>query len=81
MLAFEGQNWNSNNIATAYVIDQLIGKSSAYAHGFPGRGMFNRAISNITQKHKFVEQAYSINAHFSDTGLIGMGIEGAGSHS
>ena len=43
--------------------------------------MFSRSISNITQKHKFVEHAYGINAHFSDSGIMGIGIEGAGSHS
>lgn len=76
MLAFEGVNWTSKDISTSYVLNSLIGDSTAFASGFPGRGMHSRSISNVTKKHEFVDKCYGINAHFTDSGLIGIGIEG-----
>lgn len=32
-------------------------------------------------KYPFVEKVHGINSHFSDNGLFGVSIEGAGSHS
>jgi predicted Zn-dependent peptidase len=72
--------WSSSDVGTSYVANALIGCSSA---GFaaPGRGMFNRATTNILQKNSFVERAFGLNSHFTDSGLFGIAIEGAGSHS
>ena len=43
--------------------------------------MHCRAVTNLMQKHNFVDGASAINSHFSDSGLFGMTIEGPGSHS
>jgi len=81
MLAFESKPWHHEDVAAAYVANALIGCSSVFSDSFPGRGMYNRAISNIVQKHPFVARAFGLNSHFSDSGLWGLAIEGAGSHS
>merc|ERR1712054_594910 len=38
-------------------------------------------MTNLMQKHNFVDGASALNNHFSDSGLFGMSIEGPGSHS
>jgi processing peptidase subunit alpha len=59
----------------------LIGSATSFSSGGPGKGMYCRAITNLMQKHNFVDSASSLNSHFSDSGLFGMTIEGPGSHS
>lgn len=81
MLAFEGAQWGSEDVAAQYVMSALIGDSKVLNDGFPGRGIHSRSVKNIVQKHPFVEHAYGINNHFTDSGLFGIGIEGQGSHS
>ena len=43
--------------------------------------MYCRAITNLMQRHNYVDGASAINTHFTDSGLFGMSIEGPGSHS
>ena len=62
-------------------MNQLIGSATAFSTGGPGKGMHCRAITNMMQRHNFVDGASAINSHFSDSGLFGMTIEGPGSHS
>ncbi len=80
-LAFESAPWNSPEVSTYYVMNQLIGSATAFSSGGPGKGMHCRAVTNLMQKHSFVDGASAINSHFSDSGLFGMTIEGPGSHS
>jgi len=62
-------------------MNTLIGNATSFSSGGPGKGMYCRAITNLMQKHNFVESVQSINSHFSDTGLFGLSVEGPGSHS
>jgi processing peptidase subunit alpha len=62
-------------------MNQLIGSATAFSSGGPGKGMHCRAVTNLMQKHNFVDGASGINSHFTDSGLFGMTIEGPGSHS
>ena len=62
-------------------MQQLIGSATAFSTGGPGKGMHCRAITNMMQRHNFVDSASAINSHFTDSGLFGMQIEGPGSHS
>lgn len=62
-------------------MNTLIGSATAFSSGGPGKGMHCRAITNVMQKHNFVDGASAINSHFTDSGLFGMSVEGAGSHS
>ena len=43
--------------------------------------MHSRAVTNLLAKYSYVDGASAVNAHFSDSGLFGMSIEGPGSHS
>ena len=80
-LAFESCSWTSDDVHAYYVMNQLIGSAQAFSTGGPGKGMHCRAITNLMQKHNFVDGASALNTHFSDSGLFGMSIEGPGSHS
>lgn len=80
-LAFESVPWSSDEVPAFYVMNQLIGSATAFSSGGPGKGMHCRAITNLMQRHNFVDGASAVNHHFSDTGLFGMSIEGPGSHS
>lgn len=80
-LAFESCPWQSEDVHTYYVMNQLIGSATAFSSGGPGKGMHCRAITNLMQKHNFVDGASALNNHFTDSGLFGMTIEGPGSHS
>ena len=80
-LAFESCPWQSEDVHAYYVMNQLIGSAQAFSSGGPGKGMHCRAVTNLMQKHNFVDGASAINSHFSDSGLFGMTIEGPGSHS
>lgn len=62
-------------------MNTLIGSATSFSSGGPGKGMYCRAITNLMQRHNFVDGASAINSHFSDSGLFGMSIEGPGSHS
>jgi len=62
-------------------MNQLIGSATAFSSGGPGKGMHCRAITNMMQRHTFIDGASALNHHFSDSGLFGMTIEGPGSHS
>lgn len=80
-LAFESCPWTSDDVHAYYVMNQLIGSATAFSSGGPGKGMHCRAVTNLMQKHNFVDGASAINSHFSDSGLFGLTIEGPGSHS
>ena len=80
-LAFESCPWTHEDVHTYYVMNQLIGSATAFSSGGPGKGMHCRAVTNLMQKHSFVDGASAINSHFTDSGLFGMTIEGPGSHS
>lgn len=80
-LAFESAAWNHKDVHAFYLMNTLIGSTSAFTSGNPGHGMFNRASTSLLQKNNFVDAAHSFNSHFTDSGLFGVSIEGPGSHS
>lgn len=59
----------------------LLGSTDSLQRGRAGHGTIARTVKNLTQEHSFVERAYVTNAHFSDSGLFGLTVEGPGSHS
>lgn len=71
LLAFNSSQWNHEDTPAYHLINTLIGES--------GKGR-NRATT-LTKKHNFVDSVQSVNNHFSDSGLFGITVEGAGSHS
>ena len=71
LLGFQSSHWNHEDTTAYHVMNTLIGNSQ---HGK------NRAY-NMTKTHNFVDQVQSFTNHFSDSGLFGISVEGAGSHS
>ena len=80
-VAFESVPWSHEDVSAFYVMNTLIGNATSFSSGGPGKGMYCRAITNLMQRHNFVDSASGLNSHFSDSGLFGMTIEGPGSHS
>ena len=80
-LAFESVPWGHSDVTAFYIMNTMIGSATSFSSGGPGKGMYCRAITNVMQRHGFVDGASAINSHFSDTGLFGMSIEGHGAHS
>lgn len=80
-VAFEGATWNSSDQPTYQVIASLLGSTDALSRGRAGNGTLARSITHLGQEHSFVDRAYVTNAHFSDSGIFGLTVEGPGSHS
>jgi len=59
-------------------MNSLIGNTDAVGH--PGLGLNSRAV-NLMKKNTFINSVSGINNHFTDSGLFGLNIQGAGSHS
>jgi predicted Zn-dependent peptidase len=55
----------------------MLGSAKAFSKPFSNSGRASGVISG----NEFVDSFHGINSHFSDTGLFGVTIEGAGSHS
>ena len=80
-VAFEGANWSSGDQPVFQVMASLLGSTDALRRGRAGHGTLARAITHLGQQHSFVDRAHVTNAHFSDSGLFGLTVEGPGSHS
>ena len=57
MLAFESAPWATTNIPVYYLMNTIIGSASNHTQGAPGKGLYCRAITNLMQKHNFVDAA------------------------
>lgn len=57
------------------VMQQLIGNAHAFKNGNTGRA------HNAVKNNSFIDSVSGINSHFTDSGLFGITVEGAGSHS
>lgn len=71
VLAFNSTQWKHEDTAAHIVMQALLGNSAA------GK---NRA-HEVIKRHHFVDSVDTINSHFSDNGVFGLQIQGAGSHS
>lgn len=81
MLAFESASWAETNIPVYYLMNTIIGSGTSFSSGQPGKGLYSRAVTNLLQKYNYVDGVSAINAHFSDSGIFGLSIEGPSSHS
>lgn len=79
-LAFESVPWKSENVFAFQVLNTLVGSSSSFSTGGPGKGMWARATKNLLNKHSFVDAASCLNFTFSDSGLFGLSVTGPSSH-
>lgn len=80
-VAFESCNWSSSDQAAYQVMSSLLGSTTALSRGRAGSGTLARAVTHLSQQHSFVDHANVVNAHFSDSGLFGLTVQGPGSHS
>jgi len=80
-VAFEGANWSSSDQPTYQVMSAILGSTDCLKRNFAGTGELSRAITHLSQQHSFIDRASVINAHFSDSGLFGLTVEGPGSNS
>jgi len=58
------------------VINTILGNSSSFSTGGPGKGMHSRSTKNLVNNYYYVESASSFNQHFRETGLFGIKISG-----
>lgn len=72
-VAFKSVPWNSQDLANFAIMKQLLGHSK----GLGGHGRSDSVI----RKNAFVDSMGAISSHFTDSGLFGVSIQGAGSHS
>jgi processing peptidase subunit alpha len=57
-------------------MNTLLGQSSSWSTGGPGKGMRARTTINLMNKVAAIELANSVNNHYSDTGVFGLHISG-----
>jgi processing peptidase subunit alpha len=56
----------------------LLGNSSSFSSGGPGKGMHARTTKNMLNSTNYINSAACINSLFTDSGLFGL--EAAGSY-
>ena len=80
-VAFEGATWSSKDQPVFQVMSSILGSTDSLRRGRAGYGTLARSVTHVSQTHPFVDRAYATNAHFSDSGIFGFTVQGAGSHS
>lgn len=79
-LAFQSVPWRHEDIFAFQVLNTLLGSSSSFSTGGPGKGMHARTTKNLLNKLHYVDSANAINFNFSDTGLFGLAVTGPSSN-
>jgi len=74
-VAFQSVPWGHADVPVFQLVQEIMG--SAHAFGKSNSGRAHQAIVD----NGFVDTVSGINSNFSDTGLFGININGAGSHS
>ncbi|CAD8135457.1 unnamed protein product [Paramecium pentaurelia] len=75
-LLFKGNKWSDINMPTQYILNQILGSSSSWSTGGPGKGMRSRTTLNLMQSIQSVEEASGISQVFSDAGILGLRVQG-----
>lgn len=79
-LAFESVSWTHEDVFAFQVLNRLLGSSSSFSTGGPGKGMHARASTNLLHKLSYVDSAETINFNFTDSGLFGLSLSGPSSN-
>lgn len=74
-VAFESVSWGSQDLPAFMLMQELVGSAHAFAPGNSGRA--HAAVKN----NGFLDGMSSVNSNFTDSGLFGIKVAGAGSHS
>ena len=72
-VAFEAAKWTDANQPVFQVMAELLGSTNGPS--------LCRSVRNLAKEHSFVDEAHTINSHFTDSGLFGLTVRGPGSHS
>merc|ERR1711990_303739 len=74
-VAFESVPWGHADVPAFQLMNELPGSASAYAPGNTGRA--HAAVKD----NGFVDGVSAVSSNFTDSGLFGVHVHGAGSHS
>lgn len=75
-LLFETVEWTHADMVAFNVLNTILGQSSSFSTGGPGKGMWARTTKRMMNRYYFVESVNSVNLHFNDTGLFGLNVMG-----
>lgn len=85
---FEGYSWDHKDMGVFQIAKTVLGESSSWSTGGPGKGMRARTTLNrkrgidqtvVMNRVASVELANTINHHFTDSGLFGLHLSGIAS--
>ncbi|CAD8139194.1 unnamed protein product [Paramecium octaurelia] len=76
-LLFKGSKWSDKNMPTQHILNQILGSSSSWSTGGPGKGMRSRTTLNLMQSIQSVEEAAGVSQVFSDAGIFGLRVQGS----
>lgn len=74
-IAFESAAWGSSEVPVLQIMDELVGSAHAFSAGNSGRA------HDAVKANGFLDGIDAINSNFTDSGLFGIKVQGAGSHS
>lgn len=74
-IAFESAAWGSAEVPVLQIMDELVGSAHAFSAGNSGRA------HDAVKANGFLDGLDAINSSFTDSGLFGIKVQGAGSHS
>lgn len=74
-IAFQSVPWGNNDVYALALAREILGNAHAFNHSGP-----NRALEAVS-RHGFLDSIEAINSNFTDSGLFGVKVTGAGSHS
>jgi len=80
-LAFHSVPWTHDEMVVFNIVNTLLGQSSSFSTGGPGKGMHSRTTKNLLNNpsYPFIDSANALNFHFSDSGIFGLSVTGAAS--
>ncbi len=76
ILGYESVPWTHPLMPAFAVIHTMFGGATGFSVGGPGKGMLNRAHTNILRNTFYVSNCESINLHFTDSGLFALNFTG-----
>lgn len=63
-IGFESFSWKHKNMVLLNILNTMLGNSSSFSQGGPGKGMHSRTTKNLLNSKFFVESAAAISNVF-----------------
>eukprot|EP01134_Creolimax_fragrantissima_P000882 CFRG0882T1 len=70
ILGFEGLPWDHEDIYALCTLQMLMGGGSSFSAGGPGKGMHSRLMTQVLNRHFWVESCMAQLVSHGDTGLF-----------